>query len=288
TTVVVSNAGELGPSTLDRLRSHARAAGTVVLVDPGSAVLDGYHLTATYVDAGSFPGGCDSPLFRGLAADVPATRAVKEPGCLRGQGGSLLASTGSDPETWVLTAPQVLRNGTVLDGDNAAIALRLLGQGDRVLWYVADATDTTAADAVSIRSFLPRWLVPGVWLAALALLGYLLVRARRLGPLVPEPLPVVVRAVETTESRGRLYRRTRDRQHAAVMLRRGTRRRLATRLAVSAHAGLDVLAPVVATASGRDVLEVTALLDDLPVHDDSALAVLGRDLRQLEAEVAHP
>ena len=48
-------------------------------------------------------------------------------------------------------------------------------------------------------------------------------RARRLGALATEPLPVVVRAVETTRSLGRLYRRSGDRDHAAASLRRAAR-----------------------------------------------------------------
>ena len=61
-------------------------------------------------------------------------------------------------------------------------------------------------------------------------------RARRLGPLATEPLPVVVRAVETTRSLGRLYRRSGDRGHAAESLRRAARSRLAERLRLGSTA----------------------------------------------------
>src|SRR5690606_41722785 len=44
-------------------------------------------------------------------------------------------------------------------------------------------------------------------------------QGRRLGPLVTEPLPVVVRASETVEGRGRLYRSRRARDRAAEALR---------------------------------------------------------------------
>ena len=60
---------------------------------------------------------------------------------------------------------------------------------------------------------------------------------RRLGRLVREPLPVVVRAVETTERRGRLYRRAGDRARAAAVLRLAPADRLARRLAVRRGAG---------------------------------------------------
>ena len=54
-------------------------------------------------------------------------------------------------------------------------------------------------------------------LVAVAVLA--LWRARRLGRVVEEPLPVVVKAIETTQRRGRLDRKARDRQHAAAALR---------------------------------------------------------------------
>ena len=54
-------------------------------------------------------------------------------------------------------------------------------------------------------------------------------RGRRLGRLVPEPLPVVVRAVETTEGRARMYRRSRAHGRAAATLRAATLARLRDR-----------------------------------------------------------
>ncbi|PWU54645.1 hypothetical protein DLE60_29525, partial [Micromonospora globispora] len=59
----------------------------------------------------------------------------------------------------------------------------------------------------------PLWAAFPVWfwalLVQLALAGLLVVlwRARRLGPPVPEPLPVTVRSAETVLGRARLYRR---------------------------------------------------------------------------------
>ena len=43
--------------------------------------------------------------------------------------------------TW-LRAGSVLSNERVLRSDNAAVALRMLGRSDRLVWYVADAADT--------------------------------------------------------------------------------------------------------------------------------------------------
>ena len=118
----------------------------------------------------------------------------------------------------------------MLAADNAAVALRLLGQRDRLVWYVPEAADLVGDDGVSLRTLLPEWIFPGLWIAGATVLALLLWRVRRLGPLVTEPLPVTVKAIETTQSRGRLYRKAGDRAHAAQALRRAARTSLASRL----------------------------------------------------------
>ena len=126
-------------------------------------------------------------------------------GCFPGKHGSLVAEP-RDGLT-LLGAAQALSNDQVLRADNAAALLRLLGSGSRLVWYVPSIDDLVAGDGVSLTTLLPRWIRPGLWLAALAVAALILWRARRLGPLASEPLPVVVKAIETTRSRGRLYRR---------------------------------------------------------------------------------
>jgi len=102
---------------------------------------------------------------------------------------------------------------------------------------------------------------------------------------VREPLPVVVRAAESTESRGRLYHRARDRGHAATILRHATRRRLTQHLALGSEAPIPEIVHAVAARTGRRTDEVHDLLAPATVANDSALADLGRRLLQLEDEV---
>ena len=86
------------------------------------------------------------------------------------------------------------------------------------------STTWSATTASACGRLLPDWIVPGLWIAgAIAMLALLLWRVRRLGPLVIEPLPVDGKAIETTRSRGRLYRKAGDRAHAAEALRRAAR-----------------------------------------------------------------
>ena len=187
-------------------------------------------------------------------------------------------------------ADQALTNDQVLRADNAAVALRLLGQDRRLVWYVPSLGDLTGDDGVSLRTLLPRWVMPGLALLAVVMLVVIVWRARRLGPLAVEPLPVVVRAVETTRSLGRLYRRAGDREHAAEALRRAARARLAERLRLGSTTPADVLAREVARRTGRAEPDVVAVLGPAGVvpSSDRDLINLARQLAELDREVRRP
>ena len=73
--------------------------------------------------------------------------------------------------------------------------------------------------ATDLSDLLPPWVGIVVAQLVVAVLVAALWRGRRLGPVVAEPLPVAVRAAETTEGRARLYRRRRARGRAADHLR---------------------------------------------------------------------
>ena len=82
----------------------------------------------------------------------------------------------------------------------------------------------------SIFDLIPQNVTWIVWQLCLVVLLVALWKGRRPGPLVAEELPVVVRASETVEGRGRLYRSRRARDRAAAALRTATLQRLLPRL----------------------------------------------------------
>jgi hypothetical protein len=168
-----------------------------------------------------------------------------------------------------------------LDEDgNAALALSLLGQHERLVWYLP-----SAADRSQQKSFTQ--LIPDGWKFGAGQLGVAAVvialwRARRLGRVVPEPLPVVVRAAETVEGRARLYRGSHAASHAASVLRQACRDRLTPLLGLPP--GGDP-AEEIARRTTRSAASVRALLhDDVPV-DDRGLVALADELDALENEV---
>lgn len=285
TAVVVTNPGQLGESTLDDLLDLVGGAGSLVVVGRADLLAGLFDLDSGSAPTGATAAACDLPLAEGLVVRTYGGRGLAAPGCFGADGRSTLLRQDN---RWLMTSPDSFTNDHVLERDNGALALRLLGQQDRLVWYVADTADTAVTDGTVLSNLLPRWLEPGLYLLLASVLGLVLWRGRRLGPLVSEPLPVVVRAAESTQSRGRIYRRTGDRVHAGAILARATRRRLTMALQLPRDSTTETLATAVAARTGRDPREVLALLDGPAVTKDSQLVELGQRLNALENEVRTP
>ncbi len=181
-----------------------------------------------------------------------------------------------------------LTNAAVTVRGNAALALGLLGGHGRLVWLVQDPFDTTTGAGTGpspTPGVLPSWTGPVAGWAVLCLLVAAAWRARRLGPLVTEDLPVVVPAAEATRGRARLYRRARARGHAAQALRAATAHRAAVRLGVPRSADPTTVTDALARATGRPSQDVADLLYGPPPADDAALAALADRLDALESEV---
>jgi hypothetical protein len=298
TTVVVTGTDRLSGRTARAAQEHAATAASMVLLDPDPEVTTGMGLPASshLTDLAEVAAGCqgsvlgkDFRLALAHRAYTPtvngsaATTCFPDPADGGGAMVSLPASAGR-PSVTLLGDDSLIANEQILESDNAAIALRLFGQTDRLVWYVPSLADITAAESSS-RSTSPPWFRPGVALVTSAVVLLCLWRGRRLGRLVTEPLPVVVRAVETTESRGRMYRKSRDRRRALAVLQLATRRRLAAYLGVSASSDVTSVAAAAAAVSGRSYQDVLHVLSSPAAHDDSSLLKLANTLRALEKEV---
>jgi len=288
TSVLVVQPQLLGTSTIERLYNHTLGAHSIVVAGAGPGVADEFGAIG---GGASIPlgdgrdAGCDDPRFDGLTLEVDSTNVYPDGQCYTGRAGAIV-STPAD-RLLLFGADQALTNDQILRADNAAVALRLLGRDQRLVWYVPTIDDLTGDDGVSLATLLPDYVQPGLWLLAVVLATVIVWRARRLGPLAVEPLPVVVRAVETTRSLGRLYRRSADRDHAAESLRRAARARLAERLRLGSTTPPDVLAREVARRTGRSEQEVMALLAPPGVvpSTDRDLINLARQLAALYREV---
>jgi hypothetical protein len=303
TTVFVARTGLLAESTTKNLADVASAAERLVLLAPDRTVLRYLAPDVTVTDARRaerdlVAADCRTSDVRSgetlSRSQVEYRSSLADATCFTRDGSSVylsMARHGGIPPMVLLGSTSAPANDQVTDAANAAILLRTLGHSSRLVWYIPSREDVPAGDS-GIVSLLPRWLGPVLALGGIAFLGLVLWRGRRFGRLVPEPLPVVVRAVETTESRGRLYRRARDAARAGATLQQATRTRLADYLglpwlspAISARGADQALVSAVAAASGRPVDEVGTLLLGPPPDRDDHLLGLAAELAALEKEV---
>ncbi len=127
----------------------------------------------------------------------------------------------------VLGSPDLLTNDGLARKGNASLAMNLLGANPHLVWYLPEIP-FGAGDAALV-DLLPAGVRFGMLALLVAAVVLALVRGRRLGPVVIEPLPVVVRAAETAEGRARLYQRGKSRGRAAQALRSQARARLRRR-----------------------------------------------------------
>jgi hypothetical protein len=181
-----------------------------------------------------------------------------------------------------------LTNDHLDDEGNAALALGLLGARPHLVWYLPTPGDLPPSEQRSLYDLLPDALWWALLQLVIAVLLLALWRARRLGAVVPESLPVVVRATETVEGRGRLYRRSGARDKAAAALRLAALRRLEPALGLGRRSQPPAVVDAVAARSRLSTVEVSALLYGAAPADDSALVRLADHLDALEKEVRRP
>jgi hypothetical protein len=184
----------------------------------------------------------------------------------------------------ILGTPAALMNRYLDEDGNAALALGLLGQHPELIWY-RPTLEGIGEEPAALTDLLPGWVEPLAWQLAIAALLAAYWRGRRLGRLVTEPLPVVVRAAETTEGRARLYRRGRAVDHAGATLQSAAVDRLRTRLGLPRDADPVAVTDAVASRTGRSEASVRQLLFGAQPASDADLVRLATDLDSLEQEV---
>jgi hypothetical protein len=188
----------------------------------------------------------------------------------------------------VLGDPTPLTNDRLDEQGNAALAMNLLGQRPTLVWYLPSLDDVPAGEQKSFYELVPDGVIFGLVMLAVAVVLLALWRARRLGPVVHEPLPVVVRATETVEGRARLYQRGGARDRAADALRRATLTRMRQPLGLPRRADPEAVVDAVVRRTDRTGPDIGALLYGAAPADDAALVRLADALDALEREVRRP
>lgn len=300
TTLLVAIPDLLGKNQLDAL---ADTGADVVLVAPGRDATRAF--APPVIPAGGAPVQTREPVCALPAAAVAGEadmggqlydlrRAPTQPEGTPGLTHQCYAAGGSaslvqvrhrDRTVTVLGSGEVLTNDTLAEAGNAALSMRLLGAHERLVWYLPDPAEALGGRNRSLDELVPGWVRPAFWQLVVAVVLLALWRARRLGPIVVEPLPVVVRAAETVEGRARLYRRASARDRAAESLRAASRARLGRLLGLPRDATPQVLVTMLAARTGRLPTQLSDLLYGAAPGDDAALVSLADALDDVEGEV---
>lgn len=201
-----------------------------------------------------------------------------------GSAAGLLAVSGGGRLT-VLGSAALLSNGQLDSLGHAALAIRTLGPSPDLVWYLPTLEDLEAGgNPASLDELAPDWVrFLGPWLALVAVAA-IIWRGRRLGPLVFEPLPVVVKAAETAEGRARLYHDSRAVDQARENLRAGTLARLSGHLRLGAGTTADQVIETAAQLLGMPAHGIRGLVNEHP-RTEARLVAWSRELETLEKEV---
>jgi len=211
--------------------------------------------------------------------DTPVTRCY---------GGALIRYTHNGREVTVVSASDFMTNSGLLKQGNAALAMNLAGSHPRVIWYAPQHSEaeSESTGGARITDFIPDqvgWVVLQLCLV-IALVA--MWKGRRIGPLVAEQLPVVVRASETVEGRGRLYRSRRTRDRAADALRTAALQRMMPRIGLGHDAEPPAVVTAVAERCGLPPQAVAHILFGPAPASDPELVNLAHELDNIERQVA--
>ncbi|WP_405492281.1 DUF4350 domain-containing protein [Streptomyces sp. NBC_00096] len=315
TTLLVTDPDRLDETRLRSIRSAIDlSGGRTVLLAPSVLSLPALA-PGTRTHGSTTP---DTPLDPGPTCTLPAAKTAGRAatgggyryttntpgagGCYPSAGHPtlLVLPTGTPGgDTVLLGSETVLLNKSLAKEGNASLALQLLGSRPHLVWYLPSPADSNPDEATDSRQQDFLELIPAGWSWALLQLFLAaavaaLWRARRLGPLVTERLPVLIRASEATEGRARLYVRAGARDRAATVLRTAARERLAALVGVPPSQAHDPAALVPAVSARRSADPGTApgpghdpatLLFGTTPATDAALVALADQLDALEREV---
>jgi hypothetical protein len=201
-------------------------------------------------------------------------------------GGAVVRYSDAGRTVTVVGSADFMTNSGLLKEGNAALAMNLAGTRPRVIWYVPQLFEGESDGSATIADLIPDRVAWMVLQLCLVVFLVALWRGRRVGPLVAEDLPVVVRASETVEGRGRLYRSRTARDRAAEALRTAARERMLPRLGLGPKAEQTAITQAIAQRIGTDPNMLAHLLFGPPPPTDADMVNLAHQLDDIERQVA--
>lgn len=277
----------------DLLRRLDALPGDRLLVEPASRTREKLAPKLRLDDATTFGGAdpdCDmreatraGTVQLDLADTYEADDDVSLTRCYEG---ALVRYTDDGRTTTVVGSADFMTNSGLLDEGNAALAMNLAGTHPRLIWYAPQHSEGETPGVAKISDLFPdrvTWIVVQLCLVVVLLALW---KARRVGPLVAEKMPVVVRASETVEGRGRLYRSRRASDRAADALRTAALQRMLPRLGLGPDSEAPAVVQAVAEHCGLNQQAVAHTLFGPPPATDADLVSLAHELDNIERQVA--
>lgn len=274
------------------LRRLAAVPGDRLLAEPVSRTREALAPRIRIADTSTLGGrpNCDMPeANRAGEVQFGASDTYESTGdtvVTRCYDGAVVRYSDGGRTVTVVGSADFMTNSGLLKEGNAALAMNLAGTRARVIWYAPQQLEGESHGSATVIDLIPDrvgWIVLQLCLVVLLVALW---RGRRVGPLVAEDLPVVVRASETVEGRGRLYRSRRARDRAAEALRTAARERMLPRLGLGPKAEPTAVTQAVAQRVGADPNVLAHLLFGPPPGTDADLVNLARQLDDIERQVA--
>jgi len=309
-TVFVPTPDYLTPSFFARI-AQVPSVRKIVVVQPGprTVILGGlpvFPSVGRWVTRTVAP-GCTALASVGAAAVLDTVYQfdpqVQTMNCYRG---SVVGVEVDGTESVYVGANDPFRNNRINEAHNADLVTTLLGEYNRVVWLDVHAAEPSPAVAPDIQlpqyrrddqnrtntgnstiDAFPSWLWAGLSLAMVTAVLLAVARARRLGPPVAEPLPVIVPASEAVTGRGRLYERIAAREATLDAIRGAAITRMTHVLNPfgGKPAGAHELVRQIAQRTATPEPAVHAILYGPAPADDAALAEAVGRLDTLTAAV---
>jgi Domain of unknown function (DUF4350) len=276
----------------DVLHRLAAVPGDRLVVEPVSRTREALAPAVRRATTGSFGGTPDCDLREATRAgdvqldgsdafekggDVPVTRCYE---------GAVVRFRDAGRTVTVVGTADFMTNAGLPKRGNAALAMNLAGDQPRVIWYAPQHSEGESSGGASLSDLIPESVKWIFWQLCLVVALVALWKGRRIGPLVAEHLPVVVRASETVEGRGRLYRSQRSSDRAADALRTAALQRILPRLGLGPNAEQATIIATIAQRSRQDPNVVGHALFGPPPATEADLVHLAHALDDIERQVA--
>ncbi|QPK94628.1 hypothetical protein HCQ94_02710 [Actinomyces sp. zg-332] len=181
----------------------------------------------------------------------------------------------------------IFTNGQITKEGNAALALNILNKYKTVYWYLPYLEDFSSPEEkqTGVNALLPPGTYQLVILLAIATLFYLSGKSIRLGKVVEEDLPVIVKHEDIIFSKANLYRKSNDQEYTANILRRYYKKKLSKLLIINERSSLEEFTNALAKKTGSSITDLEKIFFTQPIRSNEELNILSLNLESIEKRV---